>query len=66
MKTVFQCDGCHHVHSSKVWIFHCVDCGREICDDCMYGWGTCKGCAMGKTDTFLRERFDKEHEIVAP
>lgn len=62
MKTIYQCDACFGVHDDKSWIFHCIDCGKEICESCMYGWSTCKDCARGKTRIFLKERFDKQHE----
>jgi hypothetical protein len=62
MKTIYQCDNCGTVHINRIWIFSCIDCGKEICDDCMYSWATCKGCAKGKTDEFLKKRFDEEYE----
>lgn len=59
MKTVYQCDNCKAIHSSKVWIFHCIECDTEICEDCMFGWATCKKCAVGKTNEFLQKRFEE-------
>jgi hypothetical protein len=58
MKTVYQCDNCKRDHDLKKWIFHCIECGKEICEDCMFGWATCKECAKGKTREFLEKRFD--------
>lgn len=60
MKIVYQCENCKRIHNLKTWIFFCCECGKEICEECMYGWATCKNCANGKTDDFLKLRFDKE------
>lgn len=59
MKTVYLCENCGRVHSLRSFIFHCTDCEKEICDECMYGWATCKRCAQSKSDEELKERFEK-------
>ena len=43
--------------------FDCYTCGKEICEDCMYGWGVCQECAKGKTREFLEAQFNKIREI---
>lgn len=58
MKTGFTCDNCNEFTQSIAWIFPCIECGKEICESCMYSWATCKECAAGKTDEFLAARFD--------
>lgn len=60
MKIVFQCDACSNVHDDKSWIFHCIECDKEICESCMEGWATCKECGKDKTREFLENRFKKE------
>jgi hypothetical protein len=64
MKTGYQCDNCLGWTTARNWIFHCIECGKEICDSCMYGWTTCKECASkhgkGKDkDAFLSKRFEE-------
>lgn len=62
MKLVYQCDNCKTTWDIKTWIFRCIECEKEICETCMYSWATCKQCANGKTDEFLKIRFDKQYE----
>jgi hypothetical protein len=54
----FRCDNCAEFTQAKAWIFSCIECGKEICESCMYSWATCKECAAGKSDEFLQQRFD--------
>jgi hypothetical protein len=54
----YRCDNCLGFTEARSWIFNCIECGKEICEDCMYSWATCKECAAGKTDEFLAARFD--------
>ena len=60
MKIVYLCENCNTIHSLKGWIFNCVECNKEICECCMYGWATCKECAVGKTKEELEKRFEEE------
>ena len=62
----FTCDNCHEFTQSKAWIFNCIECQKEICESCMYSWATCKECAVGKTDTFLAERFNNQESPDIP
>lgn len=59
VKTVYICENCNEEHDRTTWIFDCIECGKEICEDCMYGWGTCRECAVGKTNEFLQKRWDE-------
>ena len=59
MKTKYHCDECGRAHDEKVWIFHCIECEKEICESCMFGWATCETCAEGKDEEFLKGRFDE-------
>lgn len=61
MKTSYQCENCQKFTTNRGWIFNCIECGKEICDDCMHGWATCKTCAQGKTDAELKKRFEEEN-----
>lgn len=60
MKIVYQCDNCHRVDKNRNYIFHCIECDKEICESCMFGWSTCKECARNHTQKELEERFNKE------
>ncbi len=60
MTAGYRCDNCKEFSQSKAWIFSCIECNKEICESCMYSWATCKECAIGKTDQFLKERFDTD------
>ncbi len=60
MKSGYQCDNCHDFTQLRDWIFHCIECEKEICESCMYSFATCKECAVGKTDAFLSARFDAQ------
>ena len=62
MKIGYICDNCHKAHLLRIWVFNCVECGKEICEDCMHGWATCKECAVGYDGEFLEARFEKIHE----
>jgi len=63
MKTGYQCENCLGWSTLRSWIFHCVECGKEICDSCMYGWATCKECAVKRSnDSFLQKRFEEMFE----
>lgn len=59
MKHAYICDNCQKATELRSWIFHCIECGREICETCMHGWATCKTCAVGKTNAELEARFEK-------
>lgn len=61
MRILYQCEACQCAHKIRSWIFHCWDCGKEVCEDCMYSYATCKDCAKSKTDDELKERFDEKH-----
>ena len=63
VKTVYVCERCNAEHDSQMWVFDCYTCGKEICEDCMYGWGVCQECAKGKTREFLEAQFNKIREI---
>jgi hypothetical protein len=56
---VYVCDNCRAEHTHKSLVFYCIDCGKEICEDCMYGYATCYECAAGKTIEFLSKRFEE-------
>lgn len=56
--TSYQCEGCSKLQTIRMFVFSCIECGHEICEDCMYGYATCKDCAKGKTDDFLQQRFE--------
>ena len=58
MTAGFRCDNCKEFTQASSWIFPCIECGKEICESCMYSWATCKECAVGKSDEFLAARFD--------
>jgi len=60
MRTGYICDNCGRASTSKTWIFNCIECNKEICECCMYSWATCKSCAQGKKDSFLKERFEND------
>jgi len=62
VKIVYGCERCHSEHDHHNWVFPCHECGQEICEDCMYGWGVCQKCAEGKTNKELKEKFEKRHE----
>lgn len=57
MKHAYICDNCERVTVYRSWIFNCNICGKEICEDCMYGWAVCKECARNKSDDELKEEF---------
>ena len=59
MKIAYICDNCLKANKLKSWIFYCLDCEKEICDNCMHGYATCKECADGKTEDELKARFDE-------
>jgi hypothetical protein len=60
MKTAYICDNCHKASWLKTWIFHCIECGKEICENCMHGYATCKECAEGMTEEELEDRFNEQ------
>ncbi len=62
MTICYRCDTCKRTHTLKTWVFNCIECRNEICEDCMFGWATCKTCAVGKTREFLEKRFDENFE----
>ena len=39
---------------------NCIECNKEICEDCIYSQTTCKECAKDKTDDELSKRFDDD------
>jgi 3-oxoacyl-(acyl-carrier-protein) synthase len=60
MKRGYKCDNCDGFTTSKLWIFLCIGCEKEICESCMAGWGACKECAEGKTEEELEKSFHSE------
>lgn len=61
MKIVYQCEACTEVYDSKLFIFNCIECESETCECCMHGYATCKKCAIGKTEEFLKDRFYEKY-----
>lgn len=59
MRIGYICDYCNITQTIKWFIFKCLYCDREICEDCMYGYATCKQCAAGKSDAVLKLKFDE-------
>jgi hypothetical protein len=37
----YRCENCNEVHELKSEIFHCVECGIEMCVYCSVGNGLC-------------------------
>lgn len=61
MRIAYVCDSCDKVQILRRWIFTCLYCEKEICEDCMHGYATCKECAKGKTEQELSAKFNEEH-----
>jgi len=59
MKIGYICENCKRAHTIKTWIFNCIECEKEICDDCMFGYATCKECAKKHPKEFLEKRFEQ-------
>lgn len=57
MKIGYICDNCKESSSTKTWIFNCIECNKEICEQCMFGLATCKECANKHPKEFLERRF---------
>ena len=60
MKTVYICENCNGTSPLMSWIFSCYNCGKEICDTCMHGYGVCEECAKGKTEKELEDKFEEK------
>ena len=54
----YICNNCHRTQKLRNFVFNCIECGKEICEDCMFGWATCKECAKDKPREFLEKRFN--------
>lgn len=62
MTPAYICDHCKTPQTIRSFVFNCIECDKEICEDCMFGWATCKECADGKTREFLEKRFNERFE----
>jgi hypothetical protein len=62
MKITYQCETCEAHQPLRTWVFPCRECEKEICEDCMRGWGRCKPCSEGRSDAELQTLFDAESE----
>jgi len=58
MKLGYICDNCNKTQTIRSWVFNCIQCGKEICENCMFGWATCKECAQGKSKEEIQKRWD--------
>lgn len=58
MKIVYKCENCGDTSELSSWIFSCVFCGKEICENCMFGYATCHDCASNRTIEEIKNTFD--------
>lgn len=59
MTLIYQCDNCDRRHRSKVLIFHCLGCSKEICDTCMDGYSHCRECANRRTSEEVLQAWNE-------
>lgn len=62
MKIRYMCDSCFRSHELKSFIFSCIFCDNEICDECMWGFATCKNCKVSKTPKELEDKYREIYE----
>lgn len=62
MKIRYMCESCSRTHELKSFIFPCIFCGDEICDQCMWDYATCKACKSDKTPEEIKQKCNEVYE----